>query len=434
MRVNDSARRVQRSHETERSNTRNSTERQSGSSSSQPVSQAAHRYHADGMDRPRAALVSKGYMSREDMATGPGTFGSKTETALKRMQQANGLPADPSVPPAGLRRGMESGQVLQLQNNLVKLGDLSQQQVNTGPGMYGPQTERAVKDLQVRNGLPTTGEFNEATRAAMQKELGQYKDPSLLVKDTYGKMLGREPTEAELSAATARAEQLKQGGSSLAAMRQDLAGAIRQTDEYRAAHPVGNGAVNNVQDANQYFMTQWGGTPYNGANGAPYGYSDCGPTSTLMALSSLGLMERPGPQGASAAIDAVRDAALGYDSNQSRPMGFGALQQAVTAYGGQSRMLGGGVNGIDEAIARGNPVVIGGNPWQAWGAEQRANGNYLNSKDPGGHFVTVLGKTPEGKYLVGDPLVKGGAIEVTREQLESFFAKDGFGAMEVYRP
>ena len=55
-----------------------------------------------------------------------------------------------------------------------------------------------------------------------------------------------------------------------------------------AVFQLGNGTVDNVADANRYFVTQWGGTPYNSANGAPYGYSDCGPTSGVMALSSNG--------------------------------------------------------------------------------------------------------------------------------------------------
>jgi len=400
-------------------------------------------------------LVSLGYLSAQDMATGPGTFGPKTEAAVKRLQTASGLsptgvyeastrqalttaltpstPTDPSLPAAGMRRGTEGSNVLQLQNNLVQLGYLNQQQVNTGPGIFGGQTEAAVKALQVRNGLQATGVFDEATRAAMGTEQTQYQDPSQMVKESYTKLLGREPTAAELSGATARAEQIKQSGGSLSAMRQDTVGAIRQTEEYRAAHPIGSGTVGTTEDANEYFLTQWGGTPYNSANGAPFGYSDCGPTSTVMALSSIGLMERPAPENASTAIDAVRDAAIGHDTTQSQRMGFGPLQRAVQQYGGQTQMLS-GIDGIDQAMERGNPVVIGGNPWQAWGSEQRAQGNYLNSRDPGGHFVSVLGKTQDGKYIVGDPLVKNGTLAVSREQLETFFRNGGFGAMEVYRP
>jgi peptidoglycan hydrolase-like protein with peptidoglycan-binding domain len=418
-----------------------------------PTSQLRRGQTGPEVRQLQEALVAQGYLTQEQLNTGPGTYGPRTEGAVKQLQARNGLPAtgvydaatqaalareltpttpaDPSIPPAGMQRGTEGAQVLQLQNTMVQLGYLTQQQVNTGPGMYGPQTERAVKQLQARNGLPATGVYDAATQAALEKEVAQYQEPSLLVKDTYQRMLGREPSADELAAATARAEQTKQAGGNLKALRQELSGAIRQTDEYRAAHP--EGAVSSVDDANEHFVTQWGGTDYNSTSGAPYGYNDCGPTSTVMALSMLGLMEPPEPGAASDAIDAVRDAAFGHDTTYSQRMGFGALQSAVTEYGGETQLLS-GLDGIDEAIERGNPVIIGGNPWEAWAKDERAAGNYLNSRDPGGHFVTVMGKTPEGKYIIGDPLVKGGAIEVTREQLETFFSNGGFGAMEVSKP
>lgn len=402
------------------------------------------------------ALVSVGYLSQQDMATGPGVYGPKTEAALKKLQTASGqsatgvydaaarqalttaltptTPSDPSLPAAGMRRGNEGSNVLQLQNGLVQLGYLTQQQVNTGPGVFGGQTEAAVKALQVRNGLPATGAFDEASRAAMQKEQAQFQDPSQMVKESYQKLLGREPTAQELQAATASAEQIKQSGGSLSAMRQGTVGTLRQTDEYKAAHPIGSGTVSTTEDANEYFLTQWGGSPYNSASGAPYGYNDCGPTSTAMALSAIGLLDHPSPENAEATIDAVRDAAFGYDTTQSQKMGFGPLQKAVAQYGGQTQMISGGIDGIDQALERGNPVVIGGDPWNAWGADQRAAGNYLNSKDPGGHFCSVLGKTQDGKYIIGDPLVKGGTLAVTKEQLQKFFSNGGFGAMEIYRP
>jgi peptidoglycan hydrolase-like protein with peptidoglycan-binding domain len=76
-----------------------------------------------------------------------------------------------------MRRGNEGANVLQFQNSLVTLGDLTQQQLNTGPGIFGGQTEAAVKSLQVRNGLPATGVFDEATRAALQKEVAQSGAP-----------------------------------------------------------------------------------------------------------------------------------------------------------------------------------------------------------------------------------------------------------------
>lgn len=406
------------------------------------------------------ALVAGGHMTREEVNTGYGTFGPRTEAAVKAVQTKNGLPATgafdasaraalsselgvpppPStrvgevvVPQENLGRGSFGESVQNLQDGMVKLGYMTQDQVNTGPGMYGPKTEAAVRALQARNGLEPTGSFDAATRAAMEGEARQLQDPKEMVKATYEAMLNRPPTAAELDAASGRATALRDAGGSLRDMRQDLGGQIRQTDEYRALHPLGSGTVSTVDDANQYFVTQWGGTDYNSAQGAPYGYNDCGPTSGVMALSAIGLMERPAPDQAGAAIDGVRDAALGYDSKESTRMGFGTLAKGVEAYGAQTQMLSGGVPSIDAALERGNPVIIGGNPWEAWGKDARAEGNYLNSRDPGGHFVTLLGKTQDGKYIVGDPLVKGGTLAVSEDQLKTFLGS-GFGAMEVSRP
>ncbi|MBI3185582.1 MAG: peptidoglycan-binding protein [Myxococcales bacterium] len=404
------------------------------------------------------ALVSLEYMTREQVATGPGIFGPRTEAAVRAAQAKHGLPqtglydaatraalarelAPPVRPPpgsaqlpgAGLAPGSRGDEVKALQDAAVKLGYMTQAQVDTGYGNFGPRTENAVRMLQVRNGLPSTGKFDEATRAAMAKELQQHERPELMVKETYQRLLNREPTPAELASAVSRAVASREGGGSLRDMRSELVAQVRNTDEFRQLHPLGSGTVGTTEEADAYFLTQWGPTPYN-SGGAPYGYNDCGPTSAAMALASLGLIERPEAADASKMIDALRDAALGYDSTNSKRMGFGSLERALGQHGAQTQMLPPpAIDSIDGAIERGNPVILGGNPWSAWGRDLSRAGNYLNGRDPGGHFVTVLGKTADGRYVVGDPLVKNGTIEVTADQLKTFLGQ-GFGAMEVSRP
>lgn len=186
-----------------------------------------------------------------------------------------------------------------------------------------------------------------------------------------------------------------------------------------------------VEEADRHFITQWGPTAFNSGR-VPYGYNDCGPAAVVMVVSALGLHERPEPEGAAAAIDAARDAAMGYDTDYSTRMGFDPLARAVRAFGGHARLLSPlGVFSVEEALERGSPLILGGYPWEVWGAEQRRLGNYLNSRDPGGHFVTLLGKTAEGRYLIGDPLVVGGTLEITAGQLSDLL--QGFGALEVWR-
>ncbi|MFL5346031.1 MAG: peptidoglycan-binding protein [Hyalangium sp.] len=76
-----------------------------------------------------------------------------------------------SAPAVDLQRGSTGPAVQQLQDDLVKLGYLTQAQVQTGPGIFGPQTETAVKRFQADHGVPQTGYFGPMTRAAMNQAL-----------------------------------------------------------------------------------------------------------------------------------------------------------------------------------------------------------------------------------------------------------------------
>jgi N-acetylmuramoyl-L-alanine amidase len=76
-----------------------------------------------------------------------------------------------TAPPAGLRKGDEGPQVKQLQDALVKLKYMTAAQVSTGPGTFGPKTEAAVKKFQADKGLPTTGYYGDMTHAALKKAL-----------------------------------------------------------------------------------------------------------------------------------------------------------------------------------------------------------------------------------------------------------------------
>lgn len=76
-----------------------------------------------------------------------------------------------TAPPAGLRKGDTGPKVKQLQDALVKLGYLTKAQVATGPGTFGAQTEAAVKKFQGDKKLPTTGYYGEQTQAALKKAL-----------------------------------------------------------------------------------------------------------------------------------------------------------------------------------------------------------------------------------------------------------------------
>ncbi len=82
-----------------------------------------------------------------------------------------------TAPPAGLKKGAEGPQVKQLQDALVKLKYLTAAQVATGAGTFGAKTEAAVKQFQADHKLPTTGYYGEQTHAALKKELAKLQAP-----------------------------------------------------------------------------------------------------------------------------------------------------------------------------------------------------------------------------------------------------------------
>ena len=76
------------------------------------------------------------------------------------------------VPAGNLQKGSTNkADVELLQKALVKLGYMTQAQMNTGPGTFGPATETALKNFQKANGLVADGLYGPNTRNKMV-ELG----------------------------------------------------------------------------------------------------------------------------------------------------------------------------------------------------------------------------------------------------------------------
>ncbi len=66
-----------------------------------------------------------------------------------------------------LQRGSTGAAVTQLQQRLVAAKFMTQNDFRSGPGVYGPRTEAAVKRLQAHVGLPVTGVAAPSTLAAL---------------------------------------------------------------------------------------------------------------------------------------------------------------------------------------------------------------------------------------------------------------------------
>jgi peptidoglycan hydrolase-like protein with peptidoglycan-binding domain len=119
-------------------------------------------------------------MTSAQKATGAGIFGPQTENALERFQRSVNL-EDDGIFGANSERAMrdirsslgratdaKNTNVTQgIQDRLVELGYLTQAQVNTGYGTFGPQTEAAVKSFQSKSGIEQTGRVGETTFRAL---------------------------------------------------------------------------------------------------------------------------------------------------------------------------------------------------------------------------------------------------------------------------
>ena len=140
----------------------------------------------EAVEKLQRDLTKLGYKLAAD-----GIFGSKTDQAVRHFQRDRHLEVDgivgpktraaiarakkhlsTPVPTAFLQHGSRGEQVKQLQNALVKLKFMTQAQMNTGPGIFGPRTEAALRHFQRNRGLVADGIYGPKSQAALRKALG----------------------------------------------------------------------------------------------------------------------------------------------------------------------------------------------------------------------------------------------------------------------
>ena len=84
------------------------------------------------------------------------------------------------IPTARLQQGDAGSQVKQLQDALFKLGykALDPAKIGGGHGVFGPITDRSLRDFQAKHGLVADGIYGPQTRAALTKALGGAQAPT----------------------------------------------------------------------------------------------------------------------------------------------------------------------------------------------------------------------------------------------------------------
>ncbi|WP_395806662.1 glucosaminidase domain-containing protein [Archangium minus] len=102
-----------------------------------------------------------------------------------------------ALPSGDLERGAKGAEVEKLQKALVKLGFMTQAEMNTGPGTFGPRTQGALKEFQEAHGVKNTGYYGPLTRQAFQKlgaEVGGSAAPSTDGTSSTGGTSGTDGT------------------------------------------------------------------------------------------------------------------------------------------------------------------------------------------------------------------------------------------------
>lgn len=134
------------------------------------------------VQRMQEELVDIGYLTRAQLLTGAGQFGPQTETALKHFQRDNNINASGELDAetltafaelnAGVRLGSRGNVVEGLQARLVEVGAMTVAQVSSGRGIFGPQTDAALKTFQRNHGIDATGVLTDQTYQALLLSAG----------------------------------------------------------------------------------------------------------------------------------------------------------------------------------------------------------------------------------------------------------------------
>ncbi len=179
-----------------------------------PDADLARGAHGPEVAQLQDTLVARGHLSAEVLAHGRGTFGPATEAALVALQRELGVKADgvlgprtrwafegPSASPVevaraavGLSRGDRGPAVEHLQRALVQAGQLTEADVASGPGLFGPRTEAALEHFRNVDG-------GRARTVHAEVDAGNFERALALIEQAFthsgGEVMAGRPGLAE---------------------------------------------------------------------------------------------------------------------------------------------------------------------------------------------------------------------------------------------
>jgi peptidoglycan hydrolase-like protein with peptidoglycan-binding domain len=125
------------------------------------------------------------------------TQGNEVGQAQNQQNSADASRALPSALQEGQQRQEAPVQLAREQVRLIQL-QLQALGLNPGPadGVYGRQTEAALRQYQARHALPITGWPDEATRRSLEKEASEAQQQRL-ARQTQRPGKPRQPSEPE---------------------------------------------------------------------------------------------------------------------------------------------------------------------------------------------------------------------------------------------
>jgi Peptidase_C39 like family len=175
-----------------------------------------------------------------------------------------------------------------------------------------------------------------------------------------------------------------------------------------------------VADANRYFKLQINDGQWNPQG--PSSSNNCGPASVAALIKLFG--KEANGIGVQQSINNARYY-MGVSQNANVLTNNLEIERGLKAVGLRtgSHMDDGSWEILDKDLNNGMAVIA----WGWWSSQWRSqfpNYNYSGATD---HFISIVGKTPNGNYLVLDPMYRGGAVEMSRARLAVFFSYGGGG-------